>query len=89
MVRFVPPASVRRLGRVYVNGRCLDGEQAALQAAQRFGRRFGTQPRWARSYSAATVLEEGMKLEWHKPVVVEQEVGLEVTSYQSAELEQN
>jgi coenzyme PQQ precursor peptide PqqA len=35
------------------------------------------------------VLEEGMELEWHKPVVVEQEVGLEVTSYQSAELEQN
>jgi coenzyme PQQ precursor peptide PqqA len=32
------------------------------------------------------VLEEGMKLEWHKPVVTEQEVGLEVTSYQSAEL---
>ena len=27
-----------------------------------------------------------MKLEWHKPVVTEQEVGLEVTSYQSAEL---
>ena len=27
-----------------------------------------------------------MKLEWHKPVVVEQEVGLEVTSYASAEL---
>ena len=29
-----------------------------------------------------------MKLEWHKPVVVEQEVGLEVTSYASAELDQ-
>jgi coenzyme PQQ precursor peptide PqqA len=27
-----------------------------------------------------------MKLEWHKPAVVEQEVGLEVTSYASAEL---
>jgi coenzyme PQQ precursor peptide PqqA len=27
-----------------------------------------------------------MKLEWHKPVVVEQEVGLEVTSYASAKL---
>ena len=27
-----------------------------------------------------------MKLQWHKPVVVEQEVGLEVTSYASAEL---
>jgi coenzyme PQQ precursor peptide PqqA len=35
------------------------------------------------------VLEEGMKLEWHKPVVVEQEVGLEVTSYQSAELSES
>ena len=85
MLRFVPPTSERRLGRVYVNGRRLDGGQAALQAAQR----FGTHPRWARSYSVARVLEEGMKLEWHKPVVVEQEVGLEVTSYQSAELEQN
>jgi coenzyme PQQ precursor peptide PqqA len=85
MLRFVPPTSQRRLDRVYVNGRRLDGEQAALQAAPR----FGTQPQPPRSYSAATVLEEGMKLEWHKPVVVEQEVGLEVTSYQSAELEQN
>jgi coenzyme PQQ precursor peptide PqqA len=28
-----------------------------------------------------------MKLEWRKPVVVEQQVGLEVTSYQSAELD--
>jgi len=27
-----------------------------------------------------------MKLEWHKPVIVEQEVGLEVTSYASAVL---
>ena len=27
-----------------------------------------------------------MKLRWHKPVVLEQEVGLEVTSYASAEL---
>jgi coenzyme PQQ precursor peptide PqqA len=32
-------------------------------------------------------MEVRMKLEWHKPVVVEQQVGLEVTSYQSAELE--
>ena len=30
-----------------------------------------------------------MKLEWNKPVVIEQEVGLEVTSYQSAELDQD
>jgi coenzyme PQQ precursor peptide PqqA len=30
-----------------------------------------------------------MKLEWHKPVVTEQEIGLEVTSYQSAELAQD
>ena len=28
-----------------------------------------------------------MKLEWHKPEVTEQEVGLEVTSYASAELD--
>jgi coenzyme PQQ precursor peptide PqqA len=35
------------------------------------------------------MVEECMKLEWHKPVVMEQEVGLEVTSYQSAELEQD
>ena len=28
-----------------------------------------------------------MKLEWHKPVVVEQEVGLEVTSYLPAEID--
>lgn len=27
-----------------------------------------------------------MKLVWHKPVVVEQEVGLEVTGYAPAEL---
>ena len=31
--------------------------------------------------------EESMKLEWHKPEVTEQEVGLEVTSYQPAELD--
>lgn len=30
-----------------------------------------------------------MKLEWHKPVVVEQEVGLEVTSYLPAELDRD
>jgi coenzyme PQQ precursor peptide PqqA len=28
-----------------------------------------------------------MKLEWYKPQVVEDEVGLEVTSYTSAELD--
>ena len=28
-----------------------------------------------------------MKLEWQKPEVLEQELGLEVTSYASAELE--
>jgi coenzyme PQQ precursor peptide PqqA len=28
-----------------------------------------------------------MKLEWHKPEVTEQEVGLEVTSYVAAELD--
>lgn len=28
-----------------------------------------------------------MKLEWHKPEVIEQEVGLEVTSYLPAELD--
>ena len=43
----------------------------------------------ARGHSAAIVLEECMKLEWHKPIVTEQEVGLEVTSYQSAELDQD
>ena len=36
---------------------------------------------------AAQSMEVRMKLEWHKPVGVEQQVGLEVTSYQSAELE--
>jgi coenzyme PQQ precursor peptide PqqA len=30
-----------------------------------------------------------MKLAWHKPQVTEQEVGLEVTSYASAELDQD
>jgi coenzyme PQQ precursor peptide PqqA len=30
-----------------------------------------------------------MKLEWHKPEVVEEEVGLEVTSYASAELDRS
>ena len=30
--------------------------------------------------------ESIMKMEWQKPVVVEQEVGLEVTSYSSAQL---
>jgi coenzyme PQQ precursor peptide PqqA len=28
-----------------------------------------------------------MKLEWHKPEVIEAEVGLEVTSYVAAELD--
>ena len=32
-------------------------------------------------------LEDCMKLEWHKPEVTEQEVGLEVTSYAPAELD--
>jgi coenzyme PQQ precursor peptide PqqA len=36
-----------------------------------------------------TVLEESMKLEWHKPVVTEQGVGLEVTSYLTAELDRS
>jgi coenzyme PQQ precursor peptide PqqA len=31
--------------------------------------------------------EDRMKLTWHKPEVVEQEVGLEVTSYLPAELD--
>ncbi len=30
-----------------------------------------------------------MTLEWHKPEVVEEEVGLEVTSYSSAELDRS
>jgi len=30
-----------------------------------------------------------MKLEWHKPEVTEQEVGLEVTSYAPAELDRS
>jgi coenzyme PQQ precursor peptide PqqA len=30
-----------------------------------------------------------MKLQWHKPEVVEQEVGLEVTSYLPAELDKS
>lgn len=30
-----------------------------------------------------------MKLKWHKPAVVEQDVGLEVTSYSSAELDRS
>ncbi|MDX2203703.1 MAG: pyrroloquinoline quinone precursor peptide PqqA [Hyphomicrobiaceae bacterium] len=33
------------------------------------------------------VQEEDMKKAWQKPVVVEQEVGLEVTSYASAQLD--
>ena len=49
----------------------------------------GTQPRTARWYSLMMVLEESMKLEWHKPVVTEQEVGLEVTSYLPAELDRS
>jgi coenzyme PQQ precursor peptide PqqA len=28
-----------------------------------------------------------MKLEWHKPEVIEEQVGLEVTSYSPAELD--
>jgi coenzyme PQQ precursor peptide PqqA len=39
--------------------------------------------RWREALS----VEVAMKLEWRKPVVVEQQVGLEVTSYQSAELD--
>jgi len=30
-----------------------------------------------------------MKLQWHRPEVVEQEVGLEVTSYLPAELDKS
>jgi coenzyme PQQ precursor peptide PqqA len=30
-----------------------------------------------------------MKLQWHKPEIVEQEVGLEVTSYLPAELDKS
>jgi len=30
-----------------------------------------------------------MKLEWHKPEVTEEEVGLEVTSYVAAELDKS
>jgi coenzyme PQQ precursor peptide PqqA len=30
-----------------------------------------------------------MKLEWHRPTIVEQEVGLEVTSYLPAELDKS
>jgi coenzyme PQQ precursor peptide PqqA len=30
-----------------------------------------------------------MKLEWHKPEVVEEQVGLEVTSYLPAELDRS
>jgi coenzyme PQQ precursor peptide PqqA len=33
--------------------------------------------------------ENSMKLEWHKPEVTEQEVGLEVTSYAPAELDRS
>jgi coenzyme PQQ precursor peptide PqqA len=34
-----------------------------------------------------SIRRKTMKLEWHKPEVVEEEVGLEVTSYASAELD--
>jgi coenzyme PQQ precursor peptide PqqA len=33
------------------------------------------------------IRRNSMKLEWHKPEVVEEEVGLEVTSYAPAELD--
>jgi coenzyme PQQ precursor peptide PqqA len=33
--------------------------------------------------------EKDMKLQWHRPEVVEQEVGLEVTSYLPAELDKS
>jgi coenzyme PQQ precursor peptide PqqA len=51
-----------------------------------------TEPAWAaRVLTNADSYARGrkeclMKLEWHKPVIVEQEVGLEVTSYASAVL---
>jgi len=35
------------------------------------------------------VRRDAMKLEWHKPEVVEEEVGIEVTSYSSAELDRS
>ena len=41
------------------------------------------------SLSLGPVLEASMKLEWNKPVVTEQEVGLEVTSYLPAELDRS
>lgn len=39
------------------------------------------------SQSSAGGFREATMLEWQKPVVVEQEVGLEVTSYSSAEID--
>jgi coenzyme PQQ precursor peptide PqqA len=47
------------------------------------------QPFVTESVSRETVRiwRNSMKLEWHKPEVVEEDVGLEVTSYASAELD--
>ncbi len=48
-------------------------------------------PPLQRAFSGARVYnlrqkERVMKLGWHKPIVLEQEVGMEVASYASAEL---
>jgi coenzyme PQQ precursor peptide PqqA len=40
-------------------------------------------------FSFATLGEKSMKLEWQQPQVKEEEVGLEVTSYLSAELDES
>jgi len=39
------------------------------------------------SQATLEIRRNSMKLEWHKPEVVEEEVGLEVTSYAPAELD--
>ena len=57
----------------------IDGEAAALHTAIRSTNEFRDKVWIFGGHS--------MKLEWHKPEVTEQEVGLEVTSYASAELD--
>jgi coenzyme PQQ precursor peptide PqqA len=41
------------------------------------------------SQEILAIRRNSMKLEWHKPEVVEEEVGLEVTSYAPAELDRS
>jgi coenzyme PQQ precursor peptide PqqA len=66
-----------------VQATAIDAQSGALHTD-----RPGTHVSFSRfRVTIETARRNSMKLEWHKPEVTEQEVGLEVTSYASAELD--